>query len=166
MLIYGAMLMSRIWWYLKKQNGVRLPFLFSIPVATIVTFPALGHRVYKILWHPTDFITRHMIAFKILNSNGHYELVQFKKTFSKLKITTTRLRNSFSKEILESHTLLSNKKELFDELDVEAIIYWQIRTIIERTQTIVFNIMNSMQYTFVLLNYLLMCNVCSTSKPF
>ena len=48
--------------------------------------------------------------------------VQCKRTFSKLKIIKTRLRNSLSQENLESYMLLSIEKELLDDMDAEAII--------------------------------------------
>ena len=47
--------------------------------------------------------------------------VQCKRTFSKLKIIKTRLRNSVSVENLESYMLLSIENELLDDLDAEAI---------------------------------------------
>ena len=48
--------------------------------------------------------------------------VQCKRTFSKLKIIKTRLRNSLSEDNLEPYTLLSIEKELLHDLDAEAII--------------------------------------------
>jgi hypothetical protein len=86
-----------------------------------ITFPS---RVLKIL------------ASNRLHDKAHdnfYELykvictlsvtqVQCERTFSKLKIINTRLRNSLSEENLESYMFLSIEKELLDELDAEAII--------------------------------------------
>ena len=48
--------------------------------------------------------------------------VQCERTFSKLKVLMTRLRNSLSEENLESYMLLSIEKELLDDLDAEAIL--------------------------------------------
>jgi hypothetical protein len=47
---------------------------------------------------------------------------QCERTFSKLKVLKTRLRNSLSEENLESYMLLYIENELLDDLDAEAII--------------------------------------------
>ena len=48
--------------------------------------------------------------------------VQCKRTFSKLKIIKTRLRNALSEDNLEPYMLISIEKELLHDLDAEAII--------------------------------------------
>lgn len=77
-----------------------------------------------------------ILASNRLNHNAYdnlYELykvictlsvtqVQCERTFSKLKIIKSRLRNSLSEENLESYMIFSIEKKLLHELDAEAII--------------------------------------------
>ena len=84
-----------------------------IPAATIVKFSALSHRVYK-----------NILASNRLHDKAYdnlYELykvictlsvtqVQCERTFSKLKIIMTRLRDPLSEENMESYMFLSIKR--------------------------------------------------------
>lgn len=64
-------------------------------------------------WHPTDFMTKHDNIYELYKVVCTLSVtqVQCERTFSKLKVLKTRLRNSLSEENLKSYMLLSIEKE-------------------------------------------------------
>ena len=72
--------------------------------------------------------------------------VQCERIFSKLKIIQTRLRNSLSKENLESYMLLSIENQLLDEWNTEAIIHRFTQSSNEHKRLLLISSMHAIHY--------------------